>query len=100
MEYLFNFDKLGYLKGGKPGGCILCLVSDGSDEVERMVVHETPSFVVSLNFIPIILAISSCSPGAIFSTFGSSPRTSAIELDSLVATVSRRPRRRDEALGL
>ncbi len=52
MEYLFNFDKLGYLKGGKPGGCILCLVSTESDEVERMVVHETPSFVVSLNLYP------------------------------------------------
>lgn len=52
MEYLFNFDKLGYLKGGKPVGCILCLVSEGSDEVERMVVHETPTFVVSLNLYP------------------------------------------------
>ena len=53
MEYLFNFDKLGYLKGGgKPEGCILCLVSAQSDEVERMVVHETPAFVVSLNLYP------------------------------------------------
>ena len=52
MEYFFNFDKLGYLKGGKPEGCILCLVSAGSDEVERLVVHESPSFVVSLNLYP------------------------------------------------
>ena len=52
MEYFFNFDKLGYLKGPKPGGCILCLVESGSTEVERLVVHESPSFVVSLNLYP------------------------------------------------
>jgi ATP adenylyltransferase len=52
MEYFFNFDKLGYLKGGKPEGCILCLVAAGSCEVERLVVHETASFVVSLNLYP------------------------------------------------
>jgi len=52
MEYFFNFDKLGYLKGGKPDGCILCLVASGSDEVERLVVHESASFVVSLNLYP------------------------------------------------
>ena len=52
MEYFFNFDKLGYLKGGKPEGCILCLVAAGSDEVERLVVHESASFVVSLNLYP------------------------------------------------
>jgi ATP adenylyltransferase len=52
MEYFFNFDKLGYLKGDKPSGCIFCLVAAGSDEVERLVVHESPSFVVSLNLYP------------------------------------------------
>jgi ATP adenylyltransferase len=52
MEYFFNFDKLGYLKGDKPDACILCLVAAGSDQVERLVVHESPSFVVSLNLYP------------------------------------------------
>ena len=52
MEYFFNFDKLGYLKGGRPEGCILCLVKDGSDQVERLVVHETERFLVSLNLYP------------------------------------------------
>jgi ATP adenylyltransferase len=52
MEYFFNFDKLGYLKGAKPEGCILCLVAAKSDEVERLVVHETASFLVSLNLYP------------------------------------------------
>ncbi len=52
MEYFFNFDKLGYLKGGRPEGCILCLVRDGSDQVDRLVVHETAKFMVSLNLYP------------------------------------------------
>jgi ATP adenylyltransferase len=52
MEYFFNFDKLGYLQGAKPEGCILCLVAAGSEKVERLVVHETPSFAVSLNLYP------------------------------------------------
>jgi len=52
MEYFFNFDKLFYLHGEKPEGCILCLVAEGSEKVQRLVVHETDSFVVSLNLYP------------------------------------------------
>jgi ATP adenylyltransferase len=52
MEYFFNFDKLGYLKGGRPEGCILCLVASGSDKVDRLIVRQTGSFIVSLNLYP------------------------------------------------
>lgn len=52
MEYFFNFEKMGYLKGPKPEGCILCLIRDGSPEVERLVVHSTPNFIASLNLYP------------------------------------------------
>jgi len=52
MEYFFNFDKLTYLKGKKPEGCILCLVAQGSDDVERLVALDTGTFVVSLNLYP------------------------------------------------
>jgi len=53
MEYLFNFNKLGYIRGEKkPDGCILCLVAEGSSEVERLVVKETSRFIVSLNLYP------------------------------------------------
>jgi ATP adenylyltransferase len=52
MEYFFNFDKLGYLKGERPGGCILCLVAAGSGEVDRLVAYESEAFVVSLNLYP------------------------------------------------
>jgi ATP adenylyltransferase len=53
MDYLFNFNKLGYIRGAeKPEGCILCLVAAGSPEVERLVVRETGRFIVSLNLYP------------------------------------------------
>lgn len=52
MDYFFNFEKLGYLKGGKPDGCILCLVREGSPDVESLVVHQTSLTMVSLNLYP------------------------------------------------
>jgi ATP adenylyltransferase len=52
MEYFFNFDKLGYVRGARPEGCILCLVAAGSAEVDKLVVHESGSFFVSLNLYP------------------------------------------------
>jgi ATP adenylyltransferase len=52
MAYFFNFDKMTYLKGKRPDGCILCLVAEGSEDVERLVVLDTGTFVVSLNLYP------------------------------------------------
>ena len=52
MAYFFNFDKMTYLKGKRPEGCILCLVAEGSEEVERLVALDTGTFVVSLNLYP------------------------------------------------
>lgn len=52
MEYFFNFNKLGYLKGKKPAGCILCLIRDGSEDVERLIVWENEQIIVSLNLYP------------------------------------------------
>lgn len=52
MEYLFNFNKIEYLKGKRPQGCILCLIRDGSEDVEKLVVHQTEHFMVSLNLYP------------------------------------------------
>jgi len=52
MEYFFNFEKLGYLRGEKPDGCILCLVRDGSPLVQSLIVHETAQTMVTLNLYP------------------------------------------------
>jgi ATP adenylyltransferase len=52
MEYLFSFNKIAYLTGKRPEGCIPCLIRDGSEDVEKLVVHQTGLFIVSLNLYP------------------------------------------------
>ena len=52
MEYFFNFNKMGYLKEKKLHGCTLCLIRDGSENVERLVVYENAHLIVSLNLYP------------------------------------------------
>lgn len=52
MEYFFNFDKLDYLQGKKPRGCILCLVAAGDPEAQSLTVFEGELVLVSLNLYP------------------------------------------------
>ncbi len=52
MEYFFNFEKIAYLKGKRPEECILCLIRDGSDQVENLSVYENDLFNVSVNLYP------------------------------------------------
>lgn len=52
MEYFFNFDKIAYLKGERPEGCILCLVNEDSDAVENLTVYRNQFFTVSVNLYP------------------------------------------------
>lgn len=52
MEYFFNFDKMRYLTGERPEGCILCLVSAADPRVPDLSVHATDSFIVTVNLYP------------------------------------------------
>ena len=52
MEYFFNFEKIAYLKGERPEGCILCLVNEDSDAVENLTVYRSRFFSVSVNLYP------------------------------------------------
>jgi len=52
MEHFFNFEKLAYLRGAHPKGCIPCLIAAGSEEVEKLVVAERGGFVACLNLYP------------------------------------------------
>lgn len=52
MDYFFNFEKLAYLRGGKPEGCILCLVRDGSPDAVDLTVHRADGVAVCLNLYP------------------------------------------------
>jgi ATP adenylyltransferase len=52
MDYFFNFEKVAYLKGEKPEGCILCLLRDHDSSVENLTVWEDGQFNISLNLYP------------------------------------------------
>lgn len=52
VEYFFSFDKLPYLRGEKPAGCILCLINQKSPEVVNLSVYENDLFNVSVNLYP------------------------------------------------
>lgn len=52
MEYFFNFEKMAYVKGKRPDGCILCLIRDGSEDVVDLSVYSDELFCVTVNLYP------------------------------------------------
>jgi len=51
-EYFFNYEKMGYVRGKKARGCILCLIRDSSPEVEDLCVLRDGLFLASVNLYP------------------------------------------------
>lgn len=52
MDYFFSFNKMKYFKEKKPAGCILCLIHNGSENVEDLTVYRTALVTVSVNLYP------------------------------------------------
>jgi ATP adenylyltransferase len=52
MSYFYNFDKMEYVKGTRPDGCILCLVRDKSHLVVDLTVYTDELCTVSVNLYP------------------------------------------------
>ncbi len=52
MEYFFNFEKMAYIKGGRPVGCILCLIRDNSPDVVNLTVYRSAHFIAAVNLYP------------------------------------------------
>lgn len=52
MDYFFNFEKIAYLKGERPEGCILCLINEESDSVVNLTVYRNELFAVTVNLYP------------------------------------------------
>ena len=50
--YFFNFDKMAYVKGDRPPGCILCLLGAGSPEVTDLSFWRDELFMASVNLYP------------------------------------------------
>lgn len=52
-SYLFNTDKIKYVKGDKPSvGCILCAIRDKNPLVKNLNVHTTEKFIIAVNLFP------------------------------------------------
>ncbi len=52
MSYFYNFDKMDYVKGPRPPGCILCLVRERSPLVVDLTVFCDDLCTVSVNLYP------------------------------------------------
>ncbi len=84
MDYFFNFQKMEYLRGKRPDGCILCLVRDRSPEAVDMSVHRTDSFIVSVNLYPYNPGHLLVFPNRHLSDIRDLTRDERIELDDLL----------------
>ena len=52
-NYLFNKDKINYIKGDKPDvDCILCAIAEKKNGVDCLEIHRTDNFIVSVNLYP------------------------------------------------
>ncbi|MBN2403875.1 MAG: HIT domain-containing protein [Spirochaetes bacterium] len=52
-NYLFNTNKLNYVKGDKPDvDCILCTIAERSSKTELLEVYRTKKFIISVNLYP------------------------------------------------
>lgn len=52
MDYFFSFNKMKYFREKKPEGCILCLIREGSSQVENLTVYSDSLVSVSVNLYP------------------------------------------------
>jgi ATP adenylyltransferase len=52
MSYFYSFDKMKYVRGPRPAGCILCLIREKSEEVIDLTVYSDDLFTVSVNLYP------------------------------------------------
>ena len=52
-NYLFNTNKMKYVKGEKPGvDCILCAIANKSPNVEVLEIYRSKKFIISVNLYP------------------------------------------------
>ncbi len=52
-NYLFNTEKIKYVKGDKPQvDCILCAIRDNNPLIKNLNVHTTEKFIIAVNLFP------------------------------------------------
>jgi ATP adenylyltransferase len=50
--YFLNFDKMAYVTGEKPSGCVLCLLRDGIGAFPNLTILRSALFIASVNLYP------------------------------------------------
>ena len=50
--YFFTFDKMDYVKGDRPKGCILCMIRDRDPALVDLTVYRDELFIVTVNLYP------------------------------------------------
>ena len=51
-DYFFNFNKLDYVQGKRPEGCILCHIKKGEKNVPDLTVYNSEYLLVCVNLYP------------------------------------------------
>jgi ATP adenylyltransferase len=52
VEYFFNFDKMAYVRGKRPEGCILCHVRDETSGITDTLIHKSSRAALAVNLYP------------------------------------------------
>jgi ATP adenylyltransferase len=50
--YFLSFDKMSYVQGKRPAGCILCMVRDRNPEVVDLSIHRDELFIAAVHLYP------------------------------------------------
>jgi len=50
--YFYNFDKMDYVRGKRPSGCILCAIRDRVEGTPDLSVYRDELFIVTVNLFP------------------------------------------------
>ena len=51
-DYFFCFDKLSYVQGKRPDGCILCKINENHPDIVDLKVYRNDHFTVCINLYP------------------------------------------------
>lgn len=89
-SYLFNTEKIKYVKGDKPSvECILCAISEDNPLVKNLNVHTTESFIVAVNLFPFNPGHVMIFPRRHICSIGELTETEASEMHSLLVRTIR-----------
>jgi len=86
-SYLFNTEKIKYVKGDKPSvGCILCAIRDNNPLVKNLNVHTTENFIIAVNLFPFNPGHVMIFPRRHICSIGELTEEEAAEMHSLLVT--------------